>query len=157
MKKAGIVGLFLLSTPFIFSLTLDVRTHLLEQHKFLAIRSGASYYLLSNDYTLLEVSEDYAVWLKDYNRYKKGNRYYVEFSINITEPTMLEEKEALAEERLEFSYDPGHIESIAIDQSFLEYLKEKLRFLSDSAKAEATIGGELAYKAIDRLVRRLEK
>jgi hypothetical protein len=136
-------------------IVLDLKTPLKEKGKFLALQAGALYYLNTNGYKTLEIGEDYAVWLKDYQKTVEGNQITISFTCKITAPCGWREKKALTEERISLSYNVDKIETISINEPMLDYLEEKFDYLSRSMQAEAVLGGKLIHEAIVKLLKEI--
>jgi hypothetical protein len=158
-KKSILVCMMLALVPGLFcsGLTLDVKSRMYEKTVFAPIHTASYYFLLRNGYTVFDFGEDYAVWLIDFDKKVRQTKVKVSFTVKVTGPSMWEEGEALAEKRVSFSYDPGKLDSFRVDEPFLAYLEEKLKFVSTTVKLEASIGGMLVYKTIVELIEEIER
>jgi len=155
--KASLILLILFLTAANgFSQILDLRTKLEEKIELSPIKNGAMYYLFDAGYTVFEIAEDYAVWIKDYEKatFLDGT-VEISFTVTITEPTSLYEKSALAEKLIAFSYHPGKPETITLDESAARFLRKKIVRLSKQVEIEATMGGQLVRDAVIELLEAL--
>lgn len=159
MKVKGLfTGIFLLTLCSLstFGYVLDLRTKLDEKVQLAPIKNGALYYLSQEGHTIFEISEDYAVWLKDYEKKERNNgTIVISLTVTLTEPTSFQEKEALAEKRITFSYNPGRPETMTTDETATRFIRKKIVRSSGKIEAEATIGGQAVADAVTAMLRRL--
>lgn len=134
--------------------TFDLKTHTAEMADLAALSAGFSYYLVEAGHTVFDVGEDYAIWLTDYTRTKRGNSWHVRLQVKLTEATAFKEKEALASLWIEFDYDAQGSQAITTDEPVFRFLRKKLSKLTETAAAEAMVGGKAVMDRLAELLRK---
>ena len=132
MKKMILcVFLFLFICSLGYSVSVDIKTKMLEKADFTAIKVGATYFLYKKGITVTEVGEDYTVWLKNLEREPFGpNWYSYDMVVKVSFPSAIVEKRALKQDRLHFELkvsEPLEYE----DEGFLNHLAKHLKKTSE--------------------------
>jgi len=156
--KHIIVFVFLILTSvtgFSQSIVLDLKTHLAEKAQLSPSKIGASYWLLKDGYTLLDVGEDYSVWLTDYNAVTTGESIAVSVTVKIEPTTALTEKTPLASERVHYTLSKSAPRVTDTDEPATKFLREKLERKTDQAIQEGRVGGKAVADAIGSLLGKL--
>lgn len=151
-KLLSLLTLLLLLPAVVFSYTIDLKTPLGEKRVLAPLKVGTAYYLIQAEHLVLEISEDYAVWLKDYWSTTADGVTRIDLTVKVTEPTAWNEKPALAERRVTFSYTMAEVETMTVEESFAKFLRKKLERYSERAKHEAQVGGKLVSDTIEELL-----
>ena len=104
MKKTIV---FVLLVTFLshlgFSLSIDLKTKFEEKSEITAIKIGATYFLEQKGIEVVNIGEDFAVWLKNLERsFISDNRYAYKITVKLSYPTSLVEKRTIMEETLKF-------------------------------------------------------
>ena len=153
-----LVTSFLVVNSTFSAVVIDLKTHLSQKISLLPMKIGTAYFLNRKGYTTLGIDEDYAVWLKEYKKTKFAKTSYkVEFTVAITKPSFLLEKDAFAEKSFAYQYDLKKIDEIELDNSLLELLRKKMQHYSKHSYQQAVLGGEMAAKFVDEFVKARKK
>ena len=162
MLSVGLLGPSLLGQGRI---KLDVKTKFSEKFDLKGIKYGTMHQLEESGFEIVEIGEDYCVWLKDYSEEKTGeNDFAYRLHISITEPSAAAEKPAIVERKLTGGYE-SDIVTYQRDDDFLDYMgklgnyfvashrKHIWESLSDVEKIRAYEIGRKVAKEIQDLVK----
>ena len=153
MKKIiGFVLLLVFFSYYGFSLSIDLKTKFAEKSEITAIKVGATYFLEQKGIEVVNIGEDFAVWLKNLERsFISENRYVYKITVKLSYPTSLVEKRTIMEETLKFEIvlntplkDTSEILDNRLRRHFLK-IKERLIH-------EAYIGGLAVATCIEELL-----
>ena len=88
MRKFIIILIIvILSVNFCFPVTVDIKTKFAEKVELRAVKKGTTVFLEKKGIAVVEGDEDFAVWLKDFQRlYKGNNRYYYNLTVKLSYP-----------------------------------------------------------------------
>ena len=132
----------------------DVKTKRAEKMDLLPIKTATVILLLKSDWaSVVEIGEDYSLWLKEYERKKVGDIISVKFCVELRTPAMLRSGSLLQSEKIEFSFK-------SIDEwnevtTVREAIKQELKNFSGEIQTEAILGGEKVVNIIIKMVNRL--
>lgn len=105
---------------------LDVKTKFKEKYELKGIKYGVIYFLKKDGYKVVEVGEDYTVWLVDIHEIRTDpDKYTLKLTINIAPPSLFRQKKPTAFEKIEVEYIFNPKELNVDDTDFLKFLKEK--------------------------------
>jgi hypothetical protein len=154
MRKITIFLVFLVvSSSTGLTVSVDIKTKFAEKSEITAIKLGATYWLEKNGITVVNIGEDYAVWLKNLERkFVKENEYAYSLTITLSYPTSFVEKKIIKEEVVKFEIfvnTPVKEPEEGLD----ERLKRRFSKLKDRLKKEAYIGGLIAAASIIKLLK----
>jgi len=153
MKKFTI---FLILIVFLsysgFALSIDLKTKFVEKSEITAIKVGATYFLEQKGIEVVNIGEDFAVWLKNLERsFISENQYAYKITVKLSYPTSLVEKRTIMEETLKFeivlSTPIKHTAEILDNRLRRHFLKIKERLTH-----EAYIGGLAVATCIEELL-----
>jgi hypothetical protein len=157
MRKL-IVTLFLviLLVNICFPVSVDIKTKFAEKVELRAVKKGTTVFLEKKGISVVEMDEDFSVWLKDFERlYKGNNRYSYNLTVKLSYPTTFVEKKAIKEKVIHFE--------ILLDQPItdeIETLEDYFGNDSDKAekrrKREAYIGGKAAADCIEEFLESMD-
>ena len=105
---------------------LDVKTQFKEKYELKGIKYGVIYFLKKDGYKVVEVGEDYTVWLVNIHEIRTDpDKYTLKLTIKIAPPSLLRQKKPIASEKfgVEYLFNPKELN--ADDTDLLEFLKEK--------------------------------
>jgi hypothetical protein len=105
---------------------LDVKTSFKEKSGLKSIKWGVIYFLEKNGYRVVEVGEDAAVWLENFQENREGSAgYKAKLTVKITPPSLFRQKTAIASGVAEVKYRrvPGKLN--VDDKAFLAAFKDK--------------------------------
>jgi hypothetical protein len=153
MRKI-IITLILVILPvnFCFPVSVDLKTKFAEKVELRAVKKGTEVFLEKKRISVVEMDEDFAVWLVDFERlYKGNNTYSYNLTVKLSYPTTFVEKKAIKEKVIHFKVSLDRLienEIEAIEDSFGNDTDkaEKRR------KREAYIGGKVAADCIEKFL-----
>lgn len=149
MKKLIITLVIVISlVNFCFSVKVDLKTKFAEKVELRAVKKGTTVFLERRGISVVEGDEDFAVWLKDFQRlYKGNNRYSYNLTVKLSYPTTFVEKKAIKEKVIHFE--------VLVDRPIadeIEALEDYYGNVTDKddkrRKREAYIGGKAAADCI---------
>jgi hypothetical protein len=123
-----IVLMCFVSSAIFAQITLDVKTKFKEKYQLKGVKYGVIYFLKQKGYKVVEVGEDYALWLTDIQEKRiEPDRYSIRLYIKISRPSLFRQKKAIASELIEmdYSYMPKMLN--IDDTGFLRFIKEKVQ------------------------------
>jgi len=160
MKKylmAMVVLIIMLTVGPLFSnsaeIKLDVKTKFKEKFELKGVKYGVIYFLKQDGYKIVEVGEDYAVWLVDIEEEREEpDAYIIRLTVNITPPSLFRQKQAAASGKVEIEYTFDPMELNVDDTGFLDFIKEKVENIKNKEKVRAFfVGREVANKVKELL------
>jgi len=132
---------------------LDVKTKFKEKFELKGIKYGVIYFLKQGGYKIVEVGEDYAVWLVDIEEEREEpDSYTIRLTVRITPPSLFKQKEAVSSGKveMEYTFDPKKLN--VDDTGFLDFIKEKVENIKNKEKVRAFfVGREVANKVKELL------
>jgi hypothetical protein len=153
-----IITLFLVILPvsFCFPVKVDLKTKFAEKVELRAVKKGTEVFLEKKGIAVVEGDEDFAVWLKDFQRlYKGNNRYSYNLTVKLSYPTAFVEKKAIKEKVIHFE--------VLVDRPIadeIEALEDYYGNVTDKddkrRKREAYIGGKAAADCIVKFLESLD-
>jgi hypothetical protein len=145
-----IITLFLVILPvsFCFPVKVDLKTKFAEKVELRAVKKGTEVFLEKKGIAVVEGDEDFAVWLKDFQRlYKGNNRYSYNLTVKLSYPTAFVEKKAIKEKVIHFE--------VLVDRPIADEIEALEDYFGDvpdkddkRRKSEAYIGGKAAADCI---------
>lgn len=136
-----------------FAVSVDLKTKFKEKSEITAIKVGATYWLEKGGVQVVNIGEDFSVWLKNLERkFVEEGHYAYSLTVTLSFPTSLVEKRAIKEElvRFEIFVDvPLQDDEEGLD----ERLKRRFFKLKDRLKKEAYIGGLVVASTIVKLLK----
>ncbi len=151
-----ILGALVLS-PALAQTKLDIKTKFTDKYEMKGLKHGVIYYLEKEGYQIVEMREDYSVWLVNFEEKRlEGDKYTIKFTVKIEPPALMTEKPALAQKDVagEFTFDPKVMDT---DASFVQFLKAKAKDLKEKEKIQAMQVGKLAADEIKALLATVKK
>jgi hypothetical protein len=145
----------ILLVNFCFPVSVDLKTKFAEKVELLAVKKGTEVYLEKKGISVVEGDEDFAVWLKNFERlYKGNNRYSYNLTVKLSYPTTFVEKKAVKEKVIHFEISlgqpiPGEIETL---ERYFGNVSDKVE---KRRKREAYIGGKAAADCIEEFLESL--
>lgn len=136
-------------------LTFDLKTTFAEKGNLAPIKWGTEFALLQASHAILDVGEDYAIWLKGRKESLSGDQVTVRVLVQISETTGFAAKPILAETWVTFRYHRKAPAEMTTDDAATKFLRTKLQDQGENAWEEGRIGGPLVAKAILQLVSRV--
>lgn len=130
----------------------DLKTHLDEAVAAAPLKYGAMWYLKDDGISVMEIGEDWAVWIEDVQKTVNGDSVSVTCVLKLTAPTAFQEKTALRTWNVSFSYRPGEAEQYSVDDSATRFLRKKIERWSAESAIEGKIGGKAVADAIASMV-----
>jgi hypothetical protein len=151
-----IICLLLLHAVSSFGYVLDLKADFDEKVQVAPIQTGAAYYLMKEGHFVLDISEDYAVWLKDYTKEERSDgEISITLTVTLSEPAAFQVSKTLLERIVRFSYHPEKPETMTTDESATKFIRKKLVHSSRIMEAEATIGGKAVCEAVLEMLSKL--
>lgn len=152
-KSISFILLVLLAYSPALPLSIDIKTKFLEKSEITSIKVGAIYFLEQKGIQVLNIGEDFAVWLKDIERsYICENQYAHRITVKLSYPTSLIEKRTIKEEILNFRFTlTTPIKEM--DERLNSRLKKHFLKVSQRLLHEAYIGGIAVATCIEELLR----
>ncbi len=136
-----------------FSVSVDIKTKFVEKSEITAIKIGATYWLEKNGIMVVNIGEDFAVWLKNLERkFITENEYSYSLTISLSYPTSFVEKRTIKEETVQFEIfvdEPIKEQEEGLDKR----LRRQFSKIKDRLKKEAYIGGLIAAASIIKLLK----
>jgi hypothetical protein len=160
MKKKLIMGCLLVCLSFLLypQIKLDIKTHFSEKYELKGLKFGIIFYLQNSGYKIVEIGENYAVWIEDYQEERIGvDEYQVKFKIDITPPTALLKKTSLASKDFDMNYQyfPSLLD---VDETgFWKYVREKVKNIKEKDMVKAHVVGKKIAKDIQYLINVLKE
>jgi hypothetical protein len=159
MKKTILFVLLtaLVLSPVLAQTKLDVKTKFTSKLELKGVKHGVIFYLEKEGYKIVEVKEEYSVWLTDFEQKNlEGNKYSIKFLVKIEPPALLTEKPALASKEVkgEFAFDAKVLNT---DAGFMTFIKSKVKDMKEKENIEAMQVGKLAADEIKALLGTLKK
>lgn len=104
MKKIiTFVCLLVFAGSMCFPISIDLKTKLFEKSEITAIKIGATFFLEQKGILVVNIGEDFAVWLKNIERtFVEDNVYAYRITVALSYPTSLIEKRTIRAETLTF-------------------------------------------------------
>ena len=134
-------------------MTVDIKTKFVEKSEITAIKIGATYWLEKNGIMVVNIGEDFAVWLKNLERkFISENEYSYSLIISLSYPTSFVEKRTISEEKIQFKIfvdEPVKEEEETLNRR----LKRQFLKLKDRLKKEAYIGGMIVATSMMKLLK----
>ena len=157
MRKLIITLIFvILLVNLCFSASVDLKTKFAEKVELRAVKKGTGVFLEKKGISVVEADEDFAVWLKDFERlYKGNNRYSYNLTVKLSYPTTFVEKKAIKEKVIHFEISldqpiPGEIEDLE------PYFGNDSDKAEKRCKREAYIGGKAAADCIEKFMESMD-
>jgi hypothetical protein len=159
MKKAllflALAALVL--SPVLAQTKLDVKTKFTSKFEMKGVKHGVIYYLEQMGYKIVEVKEEYSVWLTDFEeKLLEGNKYAIKFLVKIEPPALFTEKTPLATKEVkgEFAFDA---KVLTTDAGFMTFIKSKVKDMKEKENIQAMQVGKLAADEVQALLTTLKK
>ena len=157
MRKFIIILIILiLPVSFCFPVKVDLKTRFAEKVQLRAVKKGTTVFLERRGISVVEIDEDFSVWLKNFHRVDRGNgRYYYLLTVILSYPTAFVGKEVIKERMIHFEVlvDQPITDRIeALEDYFGDVLTRKER----RRKREAYIGGKAAADCIVEFLESLD-
>lgn len=153
MRKTAFVLIVILLGSAGFAVTVDIKTKFVEKSEITAIKIGATYWLEKNGIMVVNIGEDFAVWLKNLERkFISENEYSYSLIISLSYPTSFVEKRTISEEKIQFKIfvdEPVKGEEETLNRR----LKRQFLKLKDRLKKEAYIGGMIVAASMMKLLK----
>ena len=149
MRKFIIILIILiLPVSFCFPVKVDLKTRFAEKVQLRAVKKGTTVFLERRGISVVEIDEDFSVWLKNFHRVDRGNgRYYYLLTVILSYPTAFVEKKAVKEKVIHFE--------VLVDQPITDRIEALEDYFGDvpdkddkRRKSEAYIGGKAAADCI---------
>lgn len=125
---------------------LDVKTKIKEKTNMTGIKHSAIYFLEKAGYKIVEIKEDYTVWLVNFSETRKDpDQYTVKLTVMISPPSLFRKKAPIAQKEIEvkYTYNPQTIN--VDDTGFLGFIKKKVKTIKDKQKVRGFfVGGKVA-------------
>jgi hypothetical protein len=132
---------------------LDVKTKYKEKYELKGVKHGVIYFLKHDGYKIVEINEDYAVWLVDIEEEREEpDAYTLNVTVNISPPSLFKKKEPIASAKVivEYTFDPKEVN--IDDTGFLRFIKEKVDNIKNKEQLRAfVVGRKVANKVIELL------
>jgi hypothetical protein len=144
-------------TPVLAQTKLDVKTKFTDKFEMKGVKHGVIFYLEKEGYKIVEVKEEYSVWLTDFEQKNlEGNKYSIKFMVKIEPPALLKEKPPLASKEVkgEFAFDA---KILSTDTGFMAFIKTKVKDMKEKENIQAMQIGKLAADEIKALLATLKK
>jgi hypothetical protein len=136
-----------------FSVSVDIKTKFVEKSEITALKVGATYWLEKNGIMVVNIGEDFAVWLKNLERkFVTENEYSYSLTVSLSYPTSFVEKQIIKEETVQFEIfvnEPIKEQEEGLDQR----LRRQFSKIKDRLKKEAYIGGMIVAASILKLLK----
>ena len=128
MKKCTllILSVIFFGVGLFSQVKLDVKTKFKEKYELKGIKYGVIYFLKKNSCKVVEVGEDFTVWLVNiHEKRTEPHKYKLRLTVNISPPSLFRQKKPIASERItvEYMFNPKALN--VDDTDLLEFLKEK--------------------------------
>jgi hypothetical protein len=137
---------------------LDVKTKFKEKFELKGVKYGVIYFLKQDGYKIVEVGEDYAVWLVDIEEEREEpDSYTIRLTVKITPPSLFRQKEAAASGKVEMEYTFNPKELNVDDTGFLDFIKEKVENIKNKEKVRAFFVGREVANKVKELLQGLKK
>jgi len=134
------------------NLILDVKTQLPEKAGLAAIKIGTDYFLQAEGFRILDIGEDYAVWLGGKKVVSSITGKVITLSVRITRPSAFLAGPTLAEAIVSFEVPAQRVKAITLDLTIPQILREKLSKDGEAAMQEANFGGRAVAEKIRGLL-----
>jgi hypothetical protein len=132
---------------------LDVKTKFKEKYELKGIKYGVIYFLKKNGCKVVEVGEDYTVWLVNIHEMRTHpDKYTLKLTIDIAPPSLFRQKKPIASEKFEVEYIFNPKELNVDDTGLLEFLKEKGENIIKKETVRAFYVGQKVAEKIKLLV-----
>jgi hypothetical protein len=165
MKKylmAMVVLIIMLTVDPLFShsakVKLDVKTKFKEKFELKGVKYGVIYFLKQDGYKIVEVGEDYAVWLVDIEEEREEpDSYTIRLTVKIAPPSLFRQKDAVDSGKVEMEYSFNPKELNVDDIGFLDFIKEKVENIKNKEKVRAYFVGREVANKVKELLEGLKK
>jgi hypothetical protein len=159
MKKYLLAFLIImLGSGFLFpdsEVKLDVKTRFKEKFELKGVKWGVIYFLKKNGYNVVEVGEDYAVWLVDFEEERKDpDQYTLKLTVNISPPSLFRQKKTIASADVEVKYTFDPKELNVDDTGFPGFIKEKVENIKKKEQVRAFFVGHAVANKVKELLDR---
>jgi hypothetical protein len=159
MKKTILFAVLaaLVLSPLLAQTKLDVKTKFTSKFEMKGVKHGVIFFLEKEGYKIVEVKEEYSVWLTDFEQKNlEGNKYSIKFLVKIEPPALLTEKTPLATKEVkgEFAFDPKVMNT---DAGFITFIKAKVKDMNEKEEIQAMQIGKLAADEVKALLATLKK
>ena len=159
MKKTILFAVLaaLVLSPLLAQTKLDVKTKFTSKFEMKGVKHGVIFFLEKEGYKIVEVKEEYSVWLTDFEQKNlEGNKYSIKFLVKIEPPALLTEKTPLATKEVkgEFAFDPKVMNT---DSGFITFIKTKVKDMNEKEEIQAMQIGKLAADEVKALLATLKK
>lgn len=154
MKGILVVGFVLLFSSSLGAITFDLKTKIEQKAILVPLKIGAEYFLLSAGHRILDVGEDWAVWIKDRQAKIVGKQVQVRVLVKVSDTTGVFEKPSLAETWVTYTFEGELPATVSTDEAATKFLRTKLEILGATALEEGRVGGKAVAQAILELVGR---
>ena len=157
MRKFIIILIIvILPVNFCFPVKVDLKTRFAEKVQLRAVKKGTTVFLERRGISVVEIDEDFSVWLKNFHRVDRGNgRYYYLLTVILSYPTAFVEKKAVKEKVIHFE--------VLVDQPITDRIEALEDYFGDvpdkddkRRKSEAYIGGKAAADCIVEFLESLD-
>ena len=147
----------LVLSPVLAQTKLDVKTKFTSKLEMKGVKHGVIFYLEKEGYKIVEIKEDYSVWLTEFEQKNiEGNKYSIKFMVKIEPPALLTEKPPLAAKEVkgEFAFDAKILNT---DTGFISFIKSKVKDMKEKENIQAMQIGKLAADEIKALLATIKK
>ena len=132
----------------------DIKTKQFEKFDFIPIKIATTIILLNSDWAgVIEVGEDYSLWLKNYQRKQVDEEIIISFDVEIRTPAMLRSGSLLTTGKVDYSFNAA--EEWEGVKSTREAIERELKDYSEEINTEAKMGGEEVEKCAKMLMQQL--
>ena len=132
---------------------LDIKTRYKDKFELKGVKWGVKYFLEQDGYNVVELGEDYAVWLKDIEEQRvESDQYTIKLIISITPPSLFREKKPEASDTMEVKYK---FNSKVDDTGFTRFIKEKIENIKKKEKIRAYFVGKAVAEKVKELLKSL--
>lgn len=160
MKKC-LLGILIIIVGFallfpVSPVKLDVKTKYKDKFELKGVKWGVKYFLEQDGYNVVEVGEDYAVWLKDIEEKRiEPDIYILKLTVSISPPSLFREKMPIASDTMEVKYSFNPKEVNVDDTGFTRFIKEKVENIKQKEKIRAYFVGKAVAEKVKELLNSL--
>ena len=135
---------------------LDIKTRYKDKFELKGVKWGVKYFLEQDGYNVVELGEDYAVWLKDIEEQRvESDQYTIKLIVSITPPSLFREKKPEASDTMEVKYKFNPKEVNVDDTGFTRFIKEKIENIKKKEKIRAYFVGKAVAEKVKELLKSL--
>jgi hypothetical protein len=135
---------------------LDIKTKYKDKFELKGIKWGVKYFLEQDGYNVVELGEDYAVWLKDIEEERvEPGQYTLKLIVSISPPSLFREKKPAASDTMEVKYTFNPKEVNVDDTGFTRFIKEKVENIKKKEKIRAYFVGKAVAEKVKELLKSL--